>query len=62
MIAKIAGRHEIKLSVKKDDSIGGPNVIIDCVFGSLIGFLSPVQFHIIMELIKEFLNPDPTSA
>ncbi|CAL8111003.1 unnamed protein product [Orchesella dallaii] len=60
MIAKIAGRHEIKLSVKKDDSIGGPQVMADCSFGSLIGFLSPVQFHIILELVKEFVNPEPS--
>lgn len=62
MVGKIAGRHEVKLKVKKDDSIGGPQVVIDCSFGSLIGFLSPVQFHIFLELMQEFINPDPSSA
>lgn len=60
MVAKVAGRHEIKLAVKKDESVAGPQLVIDCSFGSLIGFVSPLQFHIMLEFIREFLNPSLT--
>jgi hypothetical protein len=59
-VGKFSGLHEIRLQVKTDDSIAGPQVTVDCNFGSLIALLTPIQTHIVFTLINELLDPEET--
>lgn len=56
-IGKFSGVHEIKLQVKTDDSMAGPQVSVDCSLGSLIALLTPLQAHILYDLINEIVDP-----
>jgi len=57
LIGKFAGRHEVRIQVKTDDSMSGPQVSVECNFGSLIAYLSPIQAHIVYRIVDELLNP-----
>jgi hypothetical protein len=56
-VGKFSGLHEIKLQVKTDDSMAGPQISVDCNFGSLIALLTPIQAHIVYHLLNEIIDP-----
>ncbi|CAG7725322.1 unnamed protein product, partial [Allacma fusca] len=61
LIGNFTGQQEVRLRIKKDESMRGPQVSLDCSFGSLVSLLSPVQAHICYQILDDFINP-PTSS
>lgn len=49
---------EVKMKIKQSENVSGPKVAIEINLGSLVLFLSPRQFHILMELVEGFSSPD----
>lgn len=49
---------QVKIRLKQSEVSCGPKVAIEMNLGSLILFLSPRQFHILMELVDGFSCPD----
>lgn len=49
---------QIRIKLKQTESTAGPKISVDMNFGSLILFLSPRQFHVILELANGLASPD----
>ncbi|XP_076267231.1 autophagy-related 2 isoform X1 [Rhynchophorus ferrugineus] len=56
--AKFSSRQEVKVKLKQSENTNGPKVAIDVNLGSVVLFMSPRQFHILMELVNGFCSPD----
>ncbi|CAG9834337.1 unnamed protein product [Diabrotica balteata] len=54
----ISGTQEIRVKLKQSESLTGPKVSIDVMLGSFIVFLSPRQFHVLLELADGLSKPD----
>ncbi|XP_054259234.1 autophagy-related protein 2 homolog A [Macrosteles quadrilineatus] len=58
IIAKLGGRQEVRLKIKKGENIQGPKVDLELNLGSLTVFLSPRQLHLLLELVHGLAAPD----
>ncbi|KAL1512538.1 hypothetical protein ABEB36_002120 [Hypothenemus hampei] len=58
LCGKCFGNQEVKIRLKQSANLSGPKVAIEVNLGSLVLFLSPRQFHILMELMEGFSSPD----
>ncbi|XP_056630005.1 autophagy-related protein 2 homolog A [Diorhabda sublineata] len=56
--AKITDKQQVKVRLKQSEDTEGPKVSIDVLFGSFIIFLSPRQFHVLIEVIDGLSKPD----
>ncbi|XP_072387744.1 autophagy-related protein 2 homolog A isoform X1 [Diabrotica undecimpunctata] len=54
----ISGTQEIRVKLKQSENLTGPKVSIDVMLGSFIVFLSPRQFHVLLELADGLSKPD----
>ncbi|XP_066263102.1 autophagy-related protein 2 homolog B [Euwallacea similis] len=58
LCGKCFSNQEVKIRLKQSETNSGPKVAIELNLGSLVLFLSPRQFHILMELVDGFSSPD----
>nr|CAI5847822.1 unnamed protein product [Callosobruchus analis] len=58
VFGKMSGGQEIRIKLKHKESLVGPKVSLDMSFGSLVIFLSPRQFHVLIELANGLARPD----
>lgn len=58
LIAKLCNRQEIKLRLRKNDTVSGPKVHFEANCGSLLIFLSPRQVHLLVELSEGIASPE----
>ncbi|XP_077537493.1 autophagy-related 2 isoform X2 [Haemaphysalis longicornis] len=61
LISQLMGQQEIRLQLKQDESLEGPNVDVDFSLGQLPLFLCPRQVHLLIQLAKGFSCPTPAS-
>ncbi|KAH9382785.1 hypothetical protein HPB48_023347 [Haemaphysalis longicornis] len=57
LISQLMGQQEIRLQLKQDESLEGPNVDVDFSLGQLPLFLCPRQVHLLIQLAKGFSCP-----
>ncbi|CAG9863843.1 unnamed protein product [Phyllotreta striolata] len=55
---QISGTQEIRVKLKQSENVVGPKVSIDVTLGSFIIFLSPRQFHLLLQLADGLSKPD----
>ncbi|XP_014232573.1 autophagy-related protein 2 homolog A [Trichogramma pretiosum] len=58
IFAKLSGRQEIKLKLKRGEGVLGPKVELIVTLGSLTMFMSPRQVHLLLELMQGLASPD----
>ncbi|CAH1999640.1 unnamed protein product [Acanthoscelides obtectus] len=58
VFGKMNGGQEIRIKLKHKQNLIGPKVSLDMNFGSLVIFLSPRQFHVLLELANGLARPD----
>lgn len=49
---------QVRVKLKQSEAVSGPKVSVDINFGCLILFLSPRQFHVLLELSNGLASPD----
>lgn len=54
---RLAGRQEMRIRMKQSSEAAGPKVDFQLTLGSMTVFLSPRQFHILMELAEGLASP-----
>ncbi|KAG5882217.1 hypothetical protein JTB14_024728 [Gonioctena quinquepunctata] len=54
----LSSRQEIRVRMKHSENLSGPKVSIEVNLGSFIVFLSPRQFHLLIELANGLASPD----
>nr|QSV39518.1 autophagy associated protein [Locusta migratoria] len=58
LFAKLAGRQELRVKLKQAEGVPGPKVDLELTLGSLSLFISPRQFHVLLELLHGLSTPD----
>lgn len=56
--AKITNKQQVKVRLKQSEDTEGPKVCIDVSFGSFLIYLSPRQFHVLIEVVDGLSKPD----
>ncbi|XP_064484407.1 autophagy-related protein 2 homolog A-like isoform X3 [Ornithodoros turicata] len=59
-ISRLTGRQEIKLTLKQNESLAGPNVDVEFNLGQMPLFLSPRQVNLLYKLAEGFYCPGET--
>ncbi|CAG9820878.1 unnamed protein product [Phaedon cochleariae] len=54
----LSSTQEVRVRLKQSENLNGPKVSIDVNFGSFIVFLSPRQFHLLIEVANGLASPD----
>lgn len=54
----LSSTQEVRVKLKQSENVTGPKVSIDVMLGSFIMFLSPRQFHLLLELADGLSKPD----
>lgn len=54
------GRQEIRINMKLAENIDGPKVSLEVMFGTILLFFTPRQFHMLLLLCDILLNGDET--
>lgn len=57
VFGRLAGRQEMRIRMKQSSEAAGPKVDFQLTLGSMTVFLSPRQFHILMELAEGLASP-----
>nr|XP_018917848.1 PREDICTED: autophagy-related protein 2 homolog B isoform X1 [Bemisia tabaci] len=58
LVGKLTGRQEVRLKLKQGEMVLEPKVDLEIDIGSATMFLSPRQFHLLLELMQGLASPD----